>query len=54
MIMKLDVIVMGAGSVGLVAVRQIKKKSDNFILINHGTNGATCGRVSCMPSEALD
>ena len=28
---KLDVIVIGAGSAGLAAVRQVKKKTDNFV-----------------------
>lgn len=50
---KLDVIVIGAGSAGLAAVRQVKKKTDNFILINDGPYGTTCARVGCMPSKAL-
>lgn len=50
---KHDVIVIGAGSAGLAAVRQIKKKTDNFILINDGPYGTTCARVGCMPSKAL-
>lgn len=48
-----DVIIIGAGSAGLAAVRQIKKKTDNFILINDGPYGTTCARVGCMPSKAL-
>lgn len=50
---KLDVIVIGAGSAGLAAVRQIKKNTDNFVLINDGPYGTTCARVGCMPSKAL-
>ncbi len=50
---KLDVIVIGAGSAGLAAVRQVKKKTDNFVLINEGPYGTTCARVGCMPSKAL-
>ncbi|MDO9466067.1 MAG: FAD-dependent oxidoreductase [Thiobacillus sp.] len=50
---KLDVIVIGAGSTGLAAVRQVKKKTDNFVLINDGPYGTTCARVGCMPSKAL-
>ncbi|MDR9502242.1 MAG: FAD-dependent oxidoreductase, partial [Desulfurivibrionaceae bacterium] len=50
---KLDVIVIGAGSAGLAAVRQIKKKTNSFILINDGPYGTTCARVGCMPSKAL-
>ena len=50
---KLDVIIIGAGSAGLAAVRQIKKNTDNFVLINDGPYGTTCARVGCMPSKAL-
>ena len=50
---KLDVIVIGAGSAGLAAVRQVKKSTDNFVLINDGPYGTTCARVGCMPSKAL-
>ena len=49
----LDVIIIGAGSAGLAAVRQVKKSTDNFILINDGPYGTTCARVGCMPSKAL-
>ncbi|MDP1524980.1 MAG: dihydrolipoyl dehydrogenase [Rhodocyclaceae bacterium] len=49
----LDVIVIGAGSAGLAAVRQVKKKTDKFVLINDGPYGTTCARVGCMPSKAL-
>lgn len=48
-----DVIVIGAGSAGLAAVRQVKKSTDNFVLINDGPYGTTCARVGCMPSKAL-
>ena len=48
-----DVAVIGAGSAGLSALRQVKKYTDNFILINHGQLGTTCARVGCMPSKAL-
>ena len=50
---KLDVIVIGAGSAGLAAVRQVQKSTDNFMLINDGPYGTTCARVGCMPSKAL-
>jgi dihydrolipoamide dehydrogenase len=44
---ELDVIVIGAGSAGLAAVRQVKKSTDNFVLINDGPYGTTCARVGC-------
>ena len=36
MINNVDVIIIGAGSAGLAAVRQVKKKADNVILIIDG------------------
>lgn len=48
-----DVVIIGAGSAGLAAVRQVKKKTDSFVLINDGPYGTTCARVGCMPSKAL-
>jgi dihydrolipoamide dehydrogenase len=50
---KVDVIVIGAGSAGLAAVRQIEKTTDNYLLIDHGPLGTTCARVGCMPSKAF-
>src|SRR5512139_2580304 len=49
----LDVIIIGAGSAGLSALREIKKRTENFLLINDGPWGTTCTRVGCMPSKAL-
>ncbi len=48
-----DVVVLGAGTAGLTAVAEIKKVTDNFLLINKGEYGTTCARVGCMPSKAL-
>ena len=48
-----DVVIIGAGSAGLAALRQVKKKTDSFVLINDGPYGTTCARVGCMPSKAL-
>lgn len=55
MIMKkyVDVAVIGAGSAGLYALSQVKRETDNFILINAGPYGTTCARVGCMPSKSL-
>jgi dihydrolipoamide dehydrogenase len=50
---EVDVIVIGAGSAGLAAVRQIAKKTDNYLLIDQGPLGTTCARVGCMPSKAF-
>lgn len=48
-----DVIILGAGSAGLAALKEVRKQTENFLLINHGAYGTTCARVGCMPSKAL-
>lgn len=49
----LDVIIVGAGTAGLAALREVKKRTRRFLLVNHGPHGTTCARVGCMPSKAL-
>lgn len=48
-----DVAIIGAGSAGLYALGQVKRKTDNYVLIDGGELGTTCARVGCMPSKAL-
>ena len=48
-----DVIIIGAGTAGLAALKQVQKETDNFLLINEGEYGTTCARVGCMPSKLL-
>ncbi len=48
-----DVIIVGAGTAGLAALREVKKRTNNFILINDGPWGTVCARVGCMPSKTL-
>lgn len=48
-----DVIIIGAGSAGLAALREVKKRTHNFVLINDGPWGTICARVGCMPSKLL-
>ena len=48
-----DVAIIGAGSAGLFAMAQVKRKTDNFVLINGGELGTTCARVGCMPSKVI-
>ncbi len=50
---EVEVAIIGAGSAGLYALSQVKKKTDDFILINAGPYGTTCARVGCMPSKSL-
>ncbi len=49
----LDVIIIGAGSAGLSALREVRKRTEHFVIINDGPWGTTCARVGCMPSKLL-
>ena len=50
---EVDVAILGAGSAGLFALSQVRRKTDNYVLINGGELGTTCARVGCMPSKVL-
>ena len=50
---KVEVAVIGAGSAGLFALGQVRKGTDDFVMINGGAFGTTCARVGCMPSKVL-
>jgi dihydrolipoamide dehydrogenase len=48
-----DVVIVGAGTAGLGALREVRKVTESFVLISDGPWGTTCARVGCMPSKAL-
>jgi dihydrolipoamide dehydrogenase len=48
-----DVIVIGAGTAGLNARREVEEAGGNALLIESGHYGTTCARVGCMPSKLL-
>ncbi len=48
-----DVAIIGAGTAGLSALNEVRKQTDDFVLINDGPYGTTCARVGCMPSKTL-
>ncbi len=50
---KVDVAIVGAGTAGLAALRDVRRQTDNFVLINKPPYGTTCARVGCMPSKTL-
>jgi len=50
---EVDVAIIGAGSAGLFALSQVRKKTDNYVLIEGGELGTTCARVGCMPSKVI-
>ncbi|MCF7985529.1 MAG: dihydrolipoyl dehydrogenase [Thiohalocapsa sp.] len=45
------VAVIGAGHAGLNAIKEIRKVTDDWVLINGGPLGTTCARIGCMPSK---
>jgi dihydrolipoamide dehydrogenase len=49
----IDVIIIGAGTAGLGALREVRKRTESFAIINDGPWGTMCARVGCMPSKAL-
>lgn len=48
-----DVAIIGAGTAGLSARREVEKVTDNYVVIDDGIMGTTCARVGCMPSKVL-
>ena len=46
-----DVAIIGAGTAGLYALREVRQSRRSFILIDTGPLGTTCARVGCMPSK---
>ncbi len=48
-----DAIIIGAGTAGLAALSEVRKRTDNFLIVNYGPYGTTCARVGCMPSKLL-
>ncbi len=48
-----DVAIIGSGTAGMGAYREVIKKTDSVALIEGGEYGTTCARVGCMPSKLL-
>ena len=48
---RVEVAVIGAGHAGLNAIKEIRKVTDDWVLINGGPLGTTCARIGCMPSK---
>lgn len=46
-----DIAIIGAGTAGLYALREIKKSGKSYVVIDSGPLGTTCARVGCMPSK---
>lgn len=50
---EVDVVIIGAGTAGLSALGHVRRRTDNFVIINDGPYGTTCARIGCMPSKML-
>ena len=50
---EVEVVILGAGSAGLSALRQVTSMRCDGLLIDPGPFGTTCARVGCMPSKLL-
>jgi len=48
-----DVAIVGAGTAGLRAYKQVREHTDDVVVIDPGPLGTTCARVGCMPSKLL-
>lgn len=48
-----DVIIVGGGTAGLAALREVRKRTPRFAIVNDGPWGTVCARVGCMPSKLL-
>ncbi len=48
-----DVAIIGAGTAGLNARREVVNAGGSALLIESGPYGTTCARVGCMPSKLL-
>lgn len=53
MSVRVDVAIVGAGTAGLAALREVRRRTDDFVIINKPPYGTTCARVGCMPSKTL-
>ncbi|EHQ53733.1 pyridine nucleotide-disulfide oxidoreductase dimerization region [Ectothiorhodospira sp. PHS-1] len=46
-----DVAIIGAGTAGLFAMKQVRMAGKSVTMIDPGPLGTTCARVGCMPSK---
>ena len=50
---KVKIAIIGAGTAGLSARREVAKLTDDYVVIDGGKLGTTCARKGCMPSKVL-
>ena len=51
--LNVDVAIIGAGTAGMTAYRQVIRRGKTAVLIEDSHYGTTCARVGCMPSKLL-
>lgn len=51
--LNVDVAIIGAGTAGMTAYRQVIRRGKTAVLIEDAHYGTTCARVGCMPSKLL-
>ena len=50
---RVDVAIIGVGTAGQSAAREVSKVTDDFIVIDDRLRGTTCAYAGCMPSKVL-
>ena len=50
---QVDAAIIGAGTAGLNARKELEKAGKEWVMIESGPYGTTCARVGCMPSKLL-
>ena len=50
---KIKIAIIGAGTAGLTARREVDKVTNDYLVFDGGKLGTTCARVGCMPSKSL-
>ncbi len=50
---KYDYVIIGAGTAGLAAQKEVAKVTNSYCVIDKGPLGTTCAREGCMPSKAF-
>lgn len=50
---QVDVAIIGAGTAGLQAMDEVRRVTEDFVLVDDGPLGTLCARAGCMPSKAL-
>lgn len=47
------VVIIGSGSAGISALREVRRETEDFLIVNAGDWGTTCAARGCMPSKVM-